>query len=37
LLLEEIYECFIVLKNDVVAEQVKVLKRLMTLHLTMVL
>jgi len=36
LLLEEIYECFIVLKNDVIAEQVKVLKRLMTLHLTMI-
>jgi len=33
---EEIYECFIVLKNDVIAEQVKVLKRFMTLHLTMI-
>ena len=37
LFLEERLECFIVLKHDVVAEQVKVLERFGTLHLTMVL
>ena len=36
LFLEERLECFIVLKHDVVAEQVKVLERFRTLHLTMV-